>query len=112
MPRLLIGQRVHHRLAEFDEFRGRDGAQGLHIEIVLQRLTATLHLHLDAPAHVTVEHLFERKELWNGLAVDRHQNVARRQNAVGGRTGLHIIDHQHAGQLGVRPCACSLPFRR
>ncbi len=102
MPRLLIGQGVHHRLAEFDEFVRGDGAQGQHIQIVLQRLAAAPHFHFDAPAHAIVEHVLEREELRDGLAVDRHQDIARRQNPIGAGTGLHVIDHQHAGQLGIR----------
>ena len=101
MPRLLIGQRVHHGLAEFDEFVRGDGAQGLHIEIVLQRLAAALHFDLDAPADVIVQHFLEREKLRDGFAVDRDQDVARRQNPIGARSGLHVVDHQHAGQLGI-----------
>ncbi len=49
-----------------------------------------------------VEYVFQREELRNGLAVDRHQNIAGRQDSIGAGSGLHVVHHQHAGQPGIR----------
>ncbi len=102
VTRLLIGQRVHHGLAELDVLVGGDGVQRLHLERVAQGLVAALDLHLDLVADVIVEHVLEREKLRNRLAVDRHEDVAGGQHAVGGRSGLHLIDHEHAGELRIR----------
>ena len=66
------------------------------IERMLQRLAAALHFDVDLPADVIVEHILEREKLRDGLAVDRHQNVAGRQHAVGAGSRLHVV----------RPPAC------
>src|SRR5882757_6651381 len=101
VPRLLVRERMHDRLAEFDVLIGGDGAQGLHIERVLQRGATALSLDLDLPTDVIVEHILQREELGYRLAVDPHQDVAGRQHAVPRGAGLHIVDHQHARQLGI-----------
>ena len=103
MPCLLIRERVHHRFAEFEVLIGRDGAQGLHVKRMLQRHRTALHLDLDLGADVRIEHVLEGEEFRHGLAVDRHQDVAGRQHAVRGRPGLHVVDHQHARELRIRP---------
>ncbi len=101
VARLLVGKRMHHGLAELDVLIGGDGAQGLDLERMPQRLVAALDLHLDLPADVIVEHVLQSEELRHRFAVDRHENVARRQDAVRGGSRLHFVDHQHAGELRV-----------
>ncbi len=101
MPRLLVRQRVHHGFAEFDVLVRGDGAQGLDLEPRAARLAAALYLYIDLPFDVAVEHVLEREEFRGGFAVDRHENIARRQHPVGRRSGLHVRDHQHAGQFRI-----------
>ena len=98
---LLVGEDVHDGLAELDVLVGGDRTQRLHLQRMLQRRAAPLHLDLDARSHMAVQHVLEREELRNGLAVDRHQDVAGSQHAVRRRTRLHLFRHQHARELRV-----------
>ena len=93
---------MHHRFTELDVFIGRDRAQVLDLDRVLERRRAALHLDRHLPPDVTVEHVLEREELRYRFAVDRNQNIAGRQQAVGRGTRLHVVHHQHAGELWVR----------
>ena len=113
MAGLLIGQRVHHRLAELDVFVRRDGAERLHVERVSQGLIAPQHLDLDLLADVIVEHVLEGEEFRHGFAVDRNEDVAGREDPVCGRARLHLVDHEHAGELGecgAHPRLCFFPM--
>ena len=101
VPRLLIGERVHDGFAELDVLIGGDGAQRLHLERMAQGFVAALDLHFDLLPDMIVEHILQREELRHRFAVDRHQDVARRQHAVRGRSRLHFIDHQHSGELRI-----------
>ena len=101
VPRLLVRQRMHHRLAEFDVFVGSNGAQGFDVDRMTQRGTATLDLDLHRTTHRIVEHILEREEFRYRLTIDAHQDIAGAQHAIRGGARLHIVHHQHAGKLGV-----------
>jgi hypothetical protein len=78
MARLLIGNRVNDRFAEFEVFVGRDRVQILYRDRIRHGIGAALDLDVDRPADIVVERLFQREELRQRLAVDRDQNIAGR----------------------------------
>ena len=79
MPRLLVGKIVNHRFAELDVLVGSDCAQVLHAERMPAGLLAALDFQGHLIAHMLVQHILQREEFRDRLAVDRNQDVARRQ---------------------------------
>ena len=62
VPRLLVGERVHHRIAEFRVGARGDGVQVPDRELRGEALAAALQLHFDLAADGVIEHLLERLE--------------------------------------------------
>ncbi len=98
VPRLLIGQRIHHRIAELGIGARGDGVQVADRQLRGHRLATALQLHLHRLADRAIEHLLERLELRDVVTVEAHQDVPGLQHVLAAAAGQHLGHHQHAGE--------------
>ena len=96
MPRLLVRQRMHDTVADFDEGIRGDRMQIAHLDAGGQRFAATRQLQFNFAIDSIIEHRSQRLELRDQLAIDPYQDVARLQHVVALRAGLHLGNDQHA----------------
>ncbi len=76
--------------------------QVAHGQRLLDPFAAALDDDLDLAANGVVEDFLERLERGHELAVDVGEDVAWLQLAFGRRAGQHLVDDQHAGEVGAR----------
>ena len=97
VSRLLVGERVHHRVPELRVGARGDGVQIPDREFRGNGLAAALQLHFHLAADAVVERLLEGLEAAHVVAVQAHQDVPGLQHLLAGTAGQHLRHDQHAG---------------